>query len=137
VVGDYWPARSRLGVVESIRALAGDTVVEHPFLDPGFVAALAGSHWRTGFPSRSVALEYVFGDTVPRSVRERADKASFFRPFFNRHSRAFAETWDGAGVDPSLVDAEILREAWNQRDVDARSYAALQSAWLASVRVSA
>jgi asparagine synthase (glutamine-hydrolysing) len=100
-------------------------------MDPGFAGAIAGARWRTGFRSRAAALELLCGGGVPRALRERTDKTAFFGPFVHRHSRAFIDGWDGGGVDPELVDPEALRRAWLQDEVDARSYPALQAAWLA------
>jgi hypothetical protein len=135
VVDDWWRSRARVGVTRSVQATAADSVVlEHPFMDPAFAGALAGARWQTGFRRRSEAIEFVAGDSVPVALRERPDKTAFFGPFFNRHSRAFAEAWDGTGVDPDLVDVEALRHCWQQAEVDARSYLSLQSAWLAGRR---
>jgi len=35
-------------------------------------------------------------------------------------------------VDTELVDPVVLRRVWSERNVDARSYLLLQSAWLAA-----
>jgi hypothetical protein len=133
VVDDWWRSRSRLGVVASVAAIAGsDARVMHPFMDPEFAAGLADAKWKTGFRRRSDAIEFVCGDALPRKLRERPDKTAFFTQFVNRHSRSFIDTWDGAGVDPELVDSDALRRVWHQPEVDARSYATLQAAWLAT-----
>jgi hypothetical protein len=108
--------------------------VSHPFMDPAFAIAIAEARWRTGFPSRAAALEFLCGDAVPRALRERTDKTAFFGPFVHRHSRAFIDRWNGTGVDPELVDPEALRQAWQADEVDARSYVALQAAWLSEQR---
>lgn len=135
VLSHWWRSRARLGVVGSVSAAAGPSVtVAHPFMDPGFARAIAAARWRTGFPSRGAALQFICGDDVPRAVRERTDKTAFFGPFVHRHSRAFIDRWDGTGVDPELVDPEALRRAWRADEVDARSYAALQAAWLSDQR---
>jgi asparagine synthase (glutamine-hydrolysing) len=132
VLRSWWPSRNREAVIRSIQGLAGDGVlVLHPFMNQDFVAQLTASHWRTGFRSRAEAIQFVLGDSVPTSVRRRTDKAAFFHPFVNKHSRALIERWDGTGVDDGLVDVELLREAWTAREVDGRSYSCLQSAWLA------
>jgi hypothetical protein len=69
---------------------------------------------------------------LPVAVRERSDKAAFFAPFINRHSRNFITAWDGTGVDEGLVEVAALRACWSADRVDARSYALLQAAWLAT-----
>jgi hypothetical protein len=133
VTDDWWRARHRLATCASIAAACGDDVtVEHPFMDPAFLSAVAGALWRAGFPSRAAAMDLLFGDALPRAVRQRSSKAAFFGPFVNRHSRAFIRSWDGTGVDETLVNVRTLRACWDESRVDARSYALLQSAWLAT-----
>jgi hypothetical protein len=133
VTHKWWRSRERLALRASIAAACGDDVtVEHPFMDPDFLSAVAGALWRLGFPTRPRAMELLFGDALPKEVRHRPDKAVFFGPFVNRHSRAFIAGWDGTGVEEALVDVEALRASWMADQVDARSYALLQSAWLAA-----
>ncbi len=133
VTETWWRSRERLALVASIAAACGeDVTVEHPFMDPAFVSAVAGALWRAGFPTRAAAMDLLFGDALPQEVRHRSDKAAFFAPFVNRHSRAFIEAWDGSGVDETLVDVPALRACWSADQVDARSYALLQSAWLSA-----
>jgi hypothetical protein len=127
----WWRSRERLALTASIAAACGkDVRVVHPFMDPTFLGAVAGALWRTGFPSRAAAMDLLFGEALPRAVRQRSSKAAFFGPFVNRHSRAFIRSWDGTGVDETLVDVRALRACWDEPRVDARSYALLQSAWL-------
>jgi hypothetical protein len=136
VLDGWWRSRARLALVQSIAAVTGaDTAVSHPFMDPEFLSAVAGARWRTGFPSRRAAMDALFGDVLPVSVRERREKAVFFEPFVNRHSRAFIERWDGQGIDPEVVEVEALRRVWAQPRVDGRSYPLLQAAWLHCERV--
>lgn len=128
----WWRSRQRLAVSASIAAACGGEVtVAHPFMDRDFLSAVAGALWRVGFSTRAAAMDLLFGDVLPVTVRHRSDKAAFFAPFVNRYSRAFIAGWNGTGVDRSLVDAERLRRCWSADQVDARSYALLQSAWLA------
>ncbi len=101
-------------------------------MDPEFLSAVAGALWRVGFSTRAGAMDLLFGDALPGAVRHRSDKATFFTPFVNRHSRAFIGEWDGTGVDEALVDVEALRACWAAEQVDGRSFALLQSAWLAA-----
>ncbi|MFZ1992512.1 MAG: asparagine synthase-related protein, partial [Solirubrobacteraceae bacterium] len=121
VLDGWWRSRARLALVQSIAAVTGlQTAVSHPFMHPEVLRAVAGARWRTGFTSRTTAMNILFGDLLPASVRARQDKAVFFEPFVNRHSRVFMETWDGRGVDPELVDIESLRRIWREPRVDAR-----------------
>ena len=68
-------------------------------------------------------MDLLFGDALPQAIRHRSDKAAFFAPFVNRHSRAFIAGWDGTGVDEALVDVAALAACWAAERVDARSYA--------------
>ena len=103
-------------------------------MDRDFLSAVAGALWRVGFPTRAAAMDLLFGDVLPVAVRHRSDKAAFFAPFVNRHSRAFIAAWDGTGVDEPSSTSQALRACWSADQVDARSYALLQSAWLAAAR---
>ncbi len=133
VTHTWWRSRERLALSASLTAACGDDVtVVHPFMDRDFLRAVAGALWRLGFPTRAAAMDLLFGDALPEAVRHRSDKAAFFAPFVNRHSRAFIAQWDGTGVDEALVDVAALRACWAEEQVDARSYALLQSAWLAA-----
>ena len=133
VTHKWWRSRERVALRASIAAACGDEVtVEHPFMDRDFLSAIAGALWRVGFPTRRAAMDLLFADVLPAAVRERSDKAAFFAPFINRHARAFIAAWDGTGVDEALVDVAALRASWSAEQVDARSYALLQSAWLAA-----
>jgi Asparagine synthase len=132
VTDNWWRSRERLALVASLTAACGDdATVVHPFMDRDFLTAVAGALWRLGFPTRAGAMDLLFGDALPEAVRHRSDKAAFFAPFVNRHSRAFIAQWDGTGVDEALVDVSALRACWAEEQVDARSYALLQSVWLA------
>ena len=133
VVDGWWRSRQRLALAASIAAACGEDVqVAHPFMEPTFLGAVAGALWRTGFPSRAAAMDLLFGEALPQAVRQRSSKAAFFAPFVSRYSRAFIRSWDGTGVDETLVDVQALRACWDEARVDARSYALLQSAWLAA-----
>jgi Asparagine synthase len=135
VTGKWWRSRGRLAVSASIAAACGQEVtVTHPFMDRDFLSAVAGTLWRAGFETRAAAMDLLFEDVLPVAVRHRRDKAAFFAPFVNRHSRAFIAAWDGTGVDESVVSVAALRACWSVERVDARSYALLQAAWLASAR---
>ena len=131
MIDGWWRSRERLALTASIAAACGEDVqVAHPFMEPTFLGAVAGALWRTGFPSRAAAMDLLFGEALPRAVRQRSSKAAFFGPFVNRHSRAFIRSWDGTGVDETLVDVRRCGRAGTSARVDARSYALLQSAWL-------
>lgn len=133
VIDKWWRSRERRALCASIATGCGDDVtVEHPFMDRDFLVAVAGALWPAGFPTRAAAMDLLFGATLPVAIRHRSDKAAFFAPFVSRHSRAFIAGWDGTGVDGTLVDVDALRACWSADQVDARSYALLQSTWLAA-----
>jgi asparagine synthase (glutamine-hydrolysing) len=118
-------------VLERFALDEGVRLVE-PFFDPRFVRALARSAPRLGYATREDALEALFGDLLPREVLHRSTKATFNSALTGPRARAFAEAWDGRGVDERLVDPEALRAAWLQPAPDVRCLSSLQQAWLAA-----
>jgi asparagine synthase (glutamine-hydrolysing) len=102
-----------------------------PLLDPVVARAVATQAGRLGFRDRADGLRTICGDLLPPAILARTTKAEFNATFFNRHTRAFAETWSGAGVDPEQVDIEVLREIWRSASGYALSACLLQAAWLA------
>lgn len=86
--------------------------IAHPLLDPAVLAAVAQAGGPAGFPSRRAALASGFRGLVPAAVADRRTKATFGEVFERAPSRAFIERWDRWGVDPRLVDATGLAEAW-------------------------
>ncbi|HET9333678.1 MAG TPA: asparagine synthase-related protein [Gemmatimonadota bacterium] len=103
-----------------------------PFFDPRFIRAIGESAPRQGFPSRSAAMNLHFGNFLPAQVVERTTKADFDELQGGRESRAFAQAWDGRGLDPGWVDVERLRREWLSPRPAYRSLTALNAAWLAS-----
>ena len=130
----WWRSRSRTVVAASMEALASGAgaQVVHPFLDEGVVAAVAGQFGAAGPADRSSALTALFGDVLPDAVLSRRSKAFFDEAFISDHTRAFASGWNGAGVDPTLVDLDRLGEEWRSDHPDPRSLLLIQAAWLAS-----
>ena len=102
-----------------------------PLLDPGFLRALGRCGPRWGYTSRTEAMRATFSDLLPPAVIERRGKARFNQAFFGAATREFASRWDGAGVDHSMVDAELLRREWLSDHPSALTGALLQAAWLA------
>jgi asparagine synthase (glutamine-hydrolysing) len=111
-----------------------DTNFVSPLLEPSVVEAIANVAGYLGFRDRSAGLGAFCGDLLPPQLLERRTKAEFNATFFNVHTREFAEKWTGAGVDPTLVDAQVLREVWQGSEGNALSACLLQSAWLAAER---
>lgn len=81
-------------------------------------------------------METLFGDLLPEAVTRRRDKASPVGVFFGRESRRFADSWDGSGIEPALVDPDALRATWLEPVPDERAALLLQSAWLLESRGS-
>lgn len=124
---------SRIGYA-TVCALGADIGVTYvqPFLEPGFVAATAAAAGLWGWTSRTSTMRRLFGDLLPRAVIDRQTKATFNGAVFAGPTREFARRWTGAGVDPELVDAEVLRDHWLSPTPHAPSMALLHQAWLAT-----
>jgi asparagine synthase (glutamine-hydrolysing) len=105
--------------------------LSQPFLDPAYVRAVCADAPRDGFPSRAAAMERHFGDVLPDEVPARSGKAIFSEVFFGPRMRAFARGWDGAGLDPDLVDTELLRAEWLKPRPQFCSLVPIQAAWAA------
>jgi asparagine synthase (glutamine-hydrolysing) len=103
-----------------------------PFGAPGFVSAFARHGGRWGRVGRAAAVRLLAGDLLPAPLASRSGKAYFNRSRFGPISRAFAESWDGCGVDDDLVDRAALRSAWLSDEPPAGSALLLQQAWLAA-----
>ena len=104
----------------------------HPFLQSQFVDAVARHGGRLGYAGRTDAMQRIFGDVLPDAVLGRGTKAAFNSAFHGDATRAFAQEWDGSGVDPALVDVEVLRSLWLAPRVHPATTPLLQTAWLAS-----
>ncbi|MGH3611028.1 MAG: asparagine synthase-related protein [Pseudonocardia sp.] len=132
----WWRRRYRRVVETSLQCVADvhGVAVSHPLADEMVLAAMAREGGRTGFTDRSAAMEHVVGDLLPERLTARPSKAVLTGVFWNRYSTEFAGRWDGAGVDPDIVDVDFLRQMWTAADrpPDGRTSSLLRSAWLAS-----
>ena len=133
-----WKARRRYAAMRSqtLALLARDagTEVHHPFVAPAFIRALAGAGRSVGLGDRTGAMRALFAHVLPEDVIARPDKAILFDVFWTSRARAFAEGWDGGGVDPAIVDRDWLRAHWQARLPHAATAMLIQSAWIASRR---
>ncbi|HET9333679.1 MAG TPA: asparagine synthase-related protein [Gemmatimonadota bacterium] len=120
-----------LSTFEALARDAGMRLVQ-PFYDPLFLGAVADVAPRNGFPGRAAAMRELFGDLLPHRSIERSTKASFTEVFYGPACRVFAESWDGTGLDTTLVDPDGLRREWSKPRPDFRSLSPLQAAWLAA-----
>ncbi len=130
-----WYARQRAIVLPqlSLELLARDsrTHLVHPFVDRGFLAALARTGGRSDYAApRTVWMRSLFADLLPEKVVTRRDKAEMEAVLVGEPVRRFADDWDGTGVDEELVRVDALREAWRRGEW--LSMTLLHVAWLAS-----
>jgi asparagine synthetase B (glutamine-hydrolysing) len=117
----------------SLDLLAAEHRVEmhSPFVDARFAATLAVLPSERRFLTRSAAMRELFGDLLPAELLARRTKSHFDHAFWSTHSRRLAETWDGEGADPALVDHDALGATWAQPRPDGRTFLLLQAAALA------
>jgi asparagine synthase (glutamine-hydrolysing) len=132
-----WVARRRnLSLsTAAVAALAREAGVDvrHPLIDRSFLGALAVHAGRSGFPSRTAAMEALFSDLLPPSLLTRRHKAHFAGVLWAAHSRAFIGRWDGEGIPDGVVDRDALRRAWGGSPPHFGTAMLLQRAWLTSI----
>jgi asparagine synthase (glutamine-hydrolysing) len=119
-----------LATIDRVASEFGATIYR-PLMDLEFVARFGRAGGLLGYPGRRQGMSSVFGDLLPADVLARVSKAVFNESRFGPHSRAFAEQWDGSGVDVDLVDPQRLRQEWLSPQPHGGSAALLQQAWLA------
>lgn len=126
--------RSQVLADRTLRALAHryDVTVVSPLTHPDFVAAIGREGGWMGLGDRTVTLRAIAADLLPDAVLARTTKAEFGGAFWGVHARAFAERWDGGGIDGELVDAEELGALWRSPRRKALTFALLQQVWLAT-----
>jgi len=131
-VGEMRAYRASQASAEILGRDCGVRVVA-PLLDQAVLDSIARAGGLTGWGDRTATMRSLFAHVLPSALLERRGKATFGPTFHGRESRAFAERWDGrSGIDPDLVDAEVLRQAWLADEPPFASAMLLQSAWLAS-----
>jgi hypothetical protein len=129
---DWFARRRSVSAAQwSLSLLAADagTVLVHPLLDPGFLAAIARAGGRLGLGDRTAAMRAVFGGLLPDAVLARPTKARYSEVLWGRGTRDFAARWDGRGAG-ELVDAVALREEWLKPSPHEDSAMLLHAAWL-------
>jgi asparagine synthase (glutamine-hydrolysing) len=132
----WWVRRRRLAVVSGRNhaTLASEfrLRLDDPLLAPGFVASVARKGGRWGYFDRTEAMRAVFSGLLPASLLERRVKARFNNAYAAKYTKAFAESWDGSGLDPALIDVAALRAEWLKPEPSALTFLLLQQAWLAT-----
>jgi asparagine synthase (glutamine-hydrolysing) len=124
--------RRRLTVtLDTLHSLVRDdgAQLRLPFLDPRFLAALAGAGGAHGWSGRAETMAAVAEGHLPPQTIQRRGKAVFDEVYWGGESRSFAERWSGALPRPDLVDAEALRREWLSERPRYRSALLLQLAW--------
>lgn len=129
----WWRSRDLQACHRALPLLAEglDVLVLHPLADPRVLVALQHMGGPVGFPSRTAAMRSLFGHLLPEAVLSRSSKARFDGSVWGEETASFARSWHGGGLDPELVDQDVLREMWQSPTPDARTMLLLQSAWLA------
>lgn len=139
-----WPAHLRRVASERGLRMSGETFSSlcakrggsfaRPLLAPAFLTGLARLGGPLGLGERTAAMTAVFGRRLSPEILSRSTKASFGDVFWGPDARVFATEWNGEGLDPGLVDADVLRATWRQRTPVYGSALPLQAAWLAQER---
>ena len=105
-----------------------------PLLDPVFVASLGRSAGPLGHRGRTNAMRSVFRGLLPDELLARTTKPDFTSAVFGTWTSDFVRSWDGTGVDTSLVNLEALRRAWQNPSPPAGTSLLVQQAWLSKVQ---
>ncbi len=122
----------RLGL-QGLEALAADrdVLLAHPLHAAGFLAVLCAEPPAVRRRTRTEAMEALVGDLLPREVLGRSTKSHFAEVLWGPATRAWAASWDGAGIDAEIVDTERLREIWTSAEPDSQTITLLQATWRA------
>jgi asparagine synthetase B (glutamine-hydrolysing) len=125
--------------LEGLEAMAADhdVLVAHPLHDAGFFAALAAQPAADVYRSRTDAMAALVGDLLPPEVLRRSTKSHFSEVVWGPAARALAASWDGDGLDPEIVDCDVLREVWASAEPDTQTITLLQSVWWSRARAGA
>jgi asparagine synthetase B (glutamine-hydrolysing) len=109
-----------------------DVSVHHPLSDLGFLTAMGRAGHATASLDRREAMRRVLGDALPEELYARTTKVHFDEAFWNRHSPAFVDSWNGRGLDADVVDVEALSRLWRSGVAVANTFTLLQAAWIGS-----
>jgi asparagine synthase (glutamine-hydrolysing) len=120
----------------SILAASYGVEMASPLAHPEFVHAVAREGRFLGRGDRTTVLHHLAGDLLPGAIIERRSKAAFNRAYLGRHSRSFAESWVGGGINSRLVDPERLRDAWLEQPAHWMTAVLIQQAWLSTSQSS-
>jgi asparagine synthase (glutamine-hydrolysing) len=85
--------------------------VVHPYLDRGFVGAIAARTGRVGPESRMEVMGSLYGDLLPPGNIQRTSKAMFDGVFWTSLAQEASQRFD-VDLLPDLIDAAALLEFW-------------------------
>jgi asparagine synthase (glutamine-hydrolysing) len=125
--------------LHGLQALASDrdVLLAHPLHTAGFLGALGAEPATVRRRTRTEAMRALVGDLLPHEVLGRSTKSHFSEVLWGPASRAWAASWDGAGIDPDVVDADRLREIWTSTEPDTQTITLLQATWSTRSRAAA
>ena len=98
---------------DALAAAAGAQVLM-PFRTDEYIGALAATGGRWGFGPRSDTFKRLAGHLLPEELLGRSDVADAQRVIFGDRTRTFANRWSGGGLDPEIVDPDVLQEIWGE-----------------------
>jgi hypothetical protein len=105
---------------------ARDVEVHHPLLNRVVLSSLAAGGGADGWSE-------LYGDLLPDVVLARRPTRAEMGPvLWGRRARAFAERWDGSGLDLELIDPDRLRAIWTGEHPWLGASTLAQAAWLAA-----
>jgi asparagine synthase (glutamine-hydrolysing) len=128
----WYQSRACAGLTESLPVLAapyGVTVI-NPLVEPRVLGELLAVGGARGFATRADGLRSLAAGLLPDELFERRTKAVFDAPVWGPEARAFAQQWDGEGLERSFVDIERLRATLRSERPDFRTILLLHGAWL-------
>ncbi|MEO8697963.1 MAG: asparagine synthase C-terminal domain-containing protein [Acidimicrobiales bacterium] len=107
-----------------------DVQLVQPLFDSRMVASVVAHAPRRAQVGRSRLIGAMLPGIVPDEVLYRTTKATFNRAYFTAVSRDFAASWDGSGMDESIVNVDALRTEWLSHTPSVMTFSLLQWAWL-------
>ena len=133
----WWAGRRYLEMMRSsLEAVAtshGVRVV-HPFLDPGFLGAVASDGGRWGAGGRLTMNRRYFGSLLPDAVLGRTTKVVLTTALWGPRTRQIMRGWDGRDwTAQEWLDADGLRGEWAKDFPDFRTAIllhSLRSSWM-------
>jgi len=99
-----------------------------PFLNAGFVGAVAARVGGVGRPTRADLMKELFGGLLPLELNERVSKARFDDVFWTKHA-ASAVTSQSVHPLSDVVDEQALRQLWSSDAPKGNTYLIVKYLW--------